>query len=200
MAATSHAEVVALYPEQIRAIDYLRHKGTLAARARLVEQLDAAFAEIDSLLASVSPERRVARPEGGGWCIHEIVDHLAVTHALAADELRGLLAGQRPANGPIPPGLQSDDPFAASWDEQLDRVRAAHRAFADAVRAADDAAPHDVRAPVEMVVKVPGEDGRPTPKFWVYELDWKAYAQAFRVHTIEHANQVKRILGERPAT
>ena len=49
------------------------------------------------------------------------------------------------------------------------------------------------KAPFVMVIKVPGPDG---PKIleWIDAVDWKAYAQALRVHTHEHCAQVERTI------
>jgi hypothetical protein len=41
-----------------------------------------------------------------------------------------------------------------------------------------------------MVVKVAGEAGDPRPLAWEEELDWKAFAQAFRSHTLGHRQQI----------
>jgi hypothetical protein len=42
-----------------------------------------------------------------------------------------------------------------------------------------------------MVVKVSGPDAAEAVE-WVEALDWKAYAQALRIHTHEHCAQVER--------
>ena len=52
-----------------------------------------------------------------------------------------------------------------------------------------------MRAPFVMVIKVTGEHG-PEILEWVEALDWKAYAQAIRVHTHEHQAQVERTIGQ----
>jgi hypothetical protein len=42
---------------------------------------------------------------------------------------------------------------------------------------------------VEIVVKVASQ-----PMHWVEHLDWKAFVQAIRVHTLEHHHQLQRTL------
>ncbi|MCC6155267.1 MAG: DinB family protein, partial [Candidatus Hydrogenedentes bacterium] len=185
---------MSLYPEQIRAIDFLRLKGTQAELPKLREQLVKAFVTLETLADDVPPAWRAVRPRGGAWSVHEVVDHLVATHRLAASELRELVAGRRPVGEPIAPGLVSDDPFAVTWDALVSQLREVHRDFLDAANAGEEDTPLDLRTPIVMVVKVPGADGKPTPIAWSYDLDWKAYVQAFRFHTLEHVEQIKRIL------
>ena len=53
-----------------------------------------------------------------------------------------------------------------------------------------------VRVPVMMAMKV-GEPGGPQDSVqWEEQLDWKAFAQTLRVHTIEHRSQIERTLLE----
>jgi hypothetical protein len=52
----------------------------------------------------------------------------------------------------------------------------------------------DARAPVVMVVNVKEPDGREAPLHWVEEVDWKAYAIIFRLHTLDHLSQTKKTL------
>jgi hypothetical protein len=197
MVSDSHTtDIISLYPEQVRALDYLRIKGTMAPRQRLKEQLAAAFVKLEGTVFDVPRAKRETRPCESAWSVHEILDHLVVTHERAVSELRDLIEGRRPAGEPIPPGLVSDAPFAATWDSLVERLRQVHRDFLDAVNGTDDGTALDVRAPIVMVVKVPGKDGKPTPISWTYELDWKAYGQAFRVHTLDHVEQIKRTLAE----
>ena len=42
-----------------------------------------------------------------------------------------------------------------------------------------------------MVIKVPGLNGAEVLE-WVEAVDWKAYAQALRIHAHEHRAQVER--------
>lgn len=190
----SDSDVISLYPEQVRAMDYLRLKGTVAPLAQLRSQIQAAFDKLESVIASVPPGLRQVAPADRAWTIHEILDHVVVCHEWAVRELRGLIAGTCPEGEPIPPGLVSAAPFETSWRSLEERLHSMHRDFLDAVNAADERVSLEVRAPVVMVVKVPGADGKPTPVAWTYDLDWKAYAQAFRVHTLEHVEQINRTL------
>ena len=184
-----------LRPEQRRALDYLRRKGTEATPAQLRDHLATTFHEFESLLAIVPPAWRAAPPGPGRWSAHEVVDHLVVSHRGAVEQLRLLLAGSRP-RAAVPPGLRSERPLDRSWDELFAELRAIHRAFVDLVTTAPENQSLDVKAPIAMVVKVPNDAGELTPLVWEHELDWKAFAQAFRSHTLEHRTQIARSLSE----
>jgi hypothetical protein len=69
-----------------------------------------------------------------------------------------------------------------------------HAGFLRLIDDASDDAPLDARAGVEMVVKVNGE-----PLHWLEQLDWKAFIQAIRVHTLEHREQLQRALATNAA-
>jgi hypothetical protein len=181
--------------EQIRLREYLRDKGDALPLAEVRARVAASFEAMEALLAPVSPERAAERPWPGEWSIHEVVDHLLLTHAPSLGELRDLLADRRPPGPPIPAGLQSADPFATPWREARAALAAEH---AEILRALDGArdAPTAARAPVIAVINVREPDGRPTPLHWVEEIAWKAYAVfAFRLHTLDHITQVKKLLG-----
>jgi hypothetical protein len=45
------------------------------------------------------------------------------------------------------------------------------------------------------VINVREADGRQVPLHWTEEIAWKAYAVfAFRLHTLDHITQVKKLL------
>lgn len=181
-------------PEQKRALDYLRRKGTEADRAALRDHVAGTFADFESFLSQVPVELRARQPEPGRWSVHEIVDHLVESHRPAAEQLAALIEGRRPEGGAIPASLQSDEPFARSWDELFGELQAIHRRFVDLLDRATDTAPGDITAPVMMVVKVSTEAGDKEATAWEEELDWKAFSQAFRAHTVEHRHQILRLL------
>jgi hypothetical protein len=186
--------------EQIRMREYLRDKGDGLPLAEVRGRVASAFETMEALLAPVSAATAAGRPLAGEWSIHEVVDHLVLTHAPSVGELVDLLAGRRPAGPPIPAGLQSPDPRSRPWDAL--RI-ALHTQHAAALRVLDGARdlPTDARAPVVAVVNVRGADGRDTPLHWEEEIAWKAYAVfAFRLHTLDHIGQVRKLLaaGKRP--
>lgn len=185
-----------LRPEQARALDYLRRKGTEAPVDRLHEHLAGTFRDIEALLDTVPPELRSAAPSPGRWSVHEIVDHLVESHRPAVEQLRCLVAGRRPPGEPIPASLQSPSPFDRTWEELVSELRAIHRSFLALTGGAAGDVSLDITAPVVMVVKAATEDGGTAPVAWEEELDWKAFVQAFRVHTVEHRAQILRTLGE----
>lgn len=180
-------------PEQARAIAYLQRRGTEANTKRLLSDIRSIFSEVESFLSKVPAHARAYRPRPGAWSIHEVVDHLIESHAPAVTELTHLLRGIRPENGPIPAHLQSAAPFSIPWDSLVEKLETVH---ADFLRALDnaDGAPVDVRAPVLLVVKTLAENGAPRSLEWIEELDWKAYVEAFRLHTVQHLEQMKRAL------
>jgi hypothetical protein len=179
---------------QARARSYFQSKGALAPSA-IRAQIAAAFDALDAVLASAPPGHVPRRPEPGEWSVGEVVDHLVETYRPGVDELRCLLAGQRPPGPPIPAALQSKAPLLRPWPWLLDELRRAHR---DVVELLDGVPPDfETRARVElvMVVNVTGDDGTVRPLHWIEELDWKAYAMAsWRLHAIDHMKQVRKVL------
>jgi DinB superfamily len=185
--------------EQVRMREYLRDKGDRLPLTEVRGRVAAAFNAMEVLLAPLSAEEAAARPWPREWTIHEVVDHLILTHAPSVDELRDLLAGRRPAGPPIPAGLQSPDPFARPWTALREALHAQH---ADALHVLDGArdVAIDARAPVVAVVNVRETDGRQVPLHWIEEIAWKAYAVfAFRLHTLDHIGQVKKLLAAQRA-
>ena len=131
----------------------------------------------------------------GEWTIQEIVDHLVETYRPGVDELRCLLAGQRPPGEPVPASLQSKAPHLRPWPWLLGEL---HRLNADVLGLLAAVPPQfetTARAPIVMVVNVPRPGGGFDPLHWVEDLDWKAYAIAsWRLHPIDHLNQAKKVL------
>jgi DinB superfamily len=179
---------------QDRAREYFRNKSTLAPSA-IRAQIVAAFDALDGVLASVPAGHVPRRPEPDAWSIAEVVDHLVETYRPGVDELRCLLAGQRPPGPPIPAALQSKAPLLRPWPWLLDELRRMHRDVVDLL----DGVPPDFETPARvelvMVVNVTGADGRSRPLHWIEAIDWKAYAMAsWRLHAIDHMKQVRKAL------
>ena len=183
-------------PEQTRVLDYLRGKGTEASIPELREHLAATFRKIEALLDAVPPELRSASPAPGRWSVHEVIDHLVESHRRSVEQLRFLVAGRRPISTAIPASLQSAAPLERPWDDLLAELRSIHRSFLDLVDGTSDGTSLEVTAPVVMVVKAATGDGGAVPLEWEEELDWKAFAQAFRGHTAEHRAQIERTLAD----
>ena len=141
-----------------------------AFTGRLLEDLD----RLENLLDEVSSEAASVRPPQGGWSVHEVVDHLLVSHRRALEQLRALLDG-RPPGDAVPPGLISDDPFARSWDVLVDELKQMHRDFRDTLAAVPDDFSTDAQADIFMVVKASEPDGSVTVLEWVQGFDWKAF-------------------------
>lgn len=183
----------ALRPEQLQALEYARRQGTEAPVEAIRAKAARTFGEIEALVAGV-PERATGiAPAPGKWSLHEIVDHLVVSHRRAVAELASLVAGEAPNGGPIPAGLVSPEPFARRWPALLADLQAVHRDVLRVLSSANDATPLAARAPVVMVVKCATE-GSLAPVEWIEAVDWKAYAILLRVHTLEHLQQAQRTL------
>jgi len=179
---------------QERARAYFRSKSALAP-AILREQIATAFNALDGVLAAVAPERAARRAIPGEWSIQEIADHLLETYRPGVDQLRCLLAGQRPPGEPIPASLQSKAPLLRPWAWLLDGLRRAHRDVMDLLVGVPEDFATAARAPFVMVVNIPGPGGAVRPLHWVEEADWKAYAIAsWRLHPIDHLNQARKVL------
>lgn len=187
---TQDAETLA----KSRAREYLSAKGTLVPGAVIHERVAAAFDALDTFLDRVPAERAALRPIAGEWSIQEIADHLLETHRPGLDELRCLLAGQRPPGEPIPAGLQSKAPRLRPWPWLLAELERLHRDIRDALGAVPPDFATEARAPLVMVVDMKEADGGTRPVHWVEELDWKAYAIVWRLHAIDHLNQAKKVL------
>ena len=177
-----------------RAREYFATSGTHAPPAQIHERVAAAFTALDAALTGVSAAEAARRPLAGEWSVQEVVDHLLETHRPGVDELRCLLAGQRPPGEPIPAALQSKAPHLRPWPWLLAEMRQVHATILDLLATATADTRLDVRAPIVMVVNVAGPDGEVAPLHWVEDLDWKAYAIVWRLHAIDHLKQIKKVL------
>jgi hypothetical protein len=178
---------------QAKAREYFRTRGTLADVPGIRAQIHAAFSAFEAAIEPLAAGPAARRALEGEWSVHEVVDHLVESHRAGLDELWCLLAGQRPPGDPIPAGLQSRTPWARPWPWLTRELRALHR---DLLAALDGVAPDfttEARVALVMVVNV--EDaGRRVPFAWVEDVDWKAYAIVFRLHALDHLNQVRKVL------
>lgn len=183
-----------LRPEQTKAKEYLDQQGSRRSATRIRERVGAAFTAIEEFLDGVSEsEARTPGLVAGEWTIQEIVDHLVETHQPSIVELRELLAGRSPVDGPIPASLQSPDPFSRRWPDFRDALKRVQAEAVEVLAAAPDS-PTDARAAVVMVINAKRADGTEEPLHWIEELDWKAYAIVFRLHVLDHLNQAKKVL------
>jgi hypothetical protein len=69
-----------------------------------------------------------------------------------------------------------------------------HAKILETLAAVPDGFETEARAPLVMVVNVRGADGTTAPLEWVEDLDWKAYAIAWRLHVVDHLNQARKVL------
>ncbi len=179
-----------MHDEQRRALDYLARKGTNAPVETLRAQLRGAFAQIETRFDEVSVARRGVAPGPGKWSAHQILDHLVLSHGPAVPQFASVLQGVTPGGVAIPANLQSADADRAPWDALRTRLGEIHAEFLSLIDGASDDVPLDAKAVVEIVVKV---DSRPL--HWLEDLDWKAFIQGVRVHTLEHLAQLERTVG-----
>ena len=179
---------------QERAREYFRSKAALSP-GTIREQIAAASTSLEGALAEVPAERARVRAIPDEWSVQEIADHLLETYRPGVDELRCLLAGQRPFGEPIPASLQSKAPLLRPWPWLLDQLGREHATVLDLLAAVPPDFVTDARAPIVMVVNVTGTDGGVRPLHWVEELEWKAYALvSWRLHAIDHLNQTRKVL------
>lgn len=183
-----------LRPEQTKAKEYLDQQGSRRSATQIRERVAAAFTAIEEFLDGVSEsEARTPGLVAGEWTIQEIVDHLVETHQPSIVELRELLAGRSPVDGPIPASLQSPDPFFRRWSDLRDALKRVQAEAVEVLAAAPDS-PTDARGAVIMVINAKRADGSEEALHWIEELDGKAYAIVFRLHVLDHLNQAKKVL------
>lgn len=184
------------HPEKIRALNYLKRKGSESPIELLRVRIAESFADLEAVIATVPLSLRKQSPGPGRWSAQEIVDHLIESDRPAIGQLEALLKGQKPETPAIPASLQSRDPLLPNWDELVVELARVHACLITLLEHASDSCSLEVRAPVTLVIKV-GEPGEKQDSLeWVEELDWKAFAQTLRVHTIEHRSQIERTLRE----
>lgn len=91
----------------------------------LDDQLQAAGRDAEVLVAGLSEELGIRRPEGEGWCVAECLDHLATGNRVYLDAMKEpidrALAQGRHRRGPAKPGfvgrlfIRSLEPPATRW-------------------------------------------------------------------------------------
>jgi hypothetical protein len=182
----------ALAEAQRKAREYLYANGTSAPLPSLRKRVGQAFERLETFLESVDAARAARVAWAGEWSLHEIADHVVETHRPSLAELRALLAGRRPAGGPVPAALQSAAlrPYA----DVLAEMKDIHADVMAALETARDDFATDARAPIVMVANATGAAGATVPVHWVEEFDWKAYAAVLRLHAIDHLHQAKKVL------
>ncbi|HVS82862.1 MAG TPA: DinB family protein [Pyrinomonadaceae bacterium] len=183
-------------PEQVRALAYLKRKGTDAPIELLRQRIADAFADFETMIASVPPSLHRRSPAPDRWSAQEVVDHLIESHRPAVAQLESLLKGLTPETGAVPASLQSTDPLSRNWDELVAELKHIHASLISLLEDASDSCSLEVRVPVTMVMKADDRLGRQGSVQWEEQLDWKAFAQTLRVHTIEHRSQIERTLRE----
>jgi hypothetical protein len=183
-------------PEQLRAKEYLRERGSRLPVAEIRERVAAAFAAVEAVLDPVSEATASVRAWPGEWSVKETVDHLVESHRAAVGELRDLLQGRRPAGAPIPAGLRSPDPQSRDWGHLVQDLKACHADVLALLAGERDDDPGPARAAAVLVVTVAEADGQTRALEWIEELDWKAYAVVFRLHALDHLAQIRRALRE----
>ena len=179
-------------PEQIRALAYLKRKGTGAPIELLRLRMADSFADFETMIASVPPSLRRRSPAPGRWSAQEVVDHLIESHRPAVAQLEALLKGLAPEGGAVPASLQSTDPLSRDWVELVTELKRVHASLISLLEQASDSCSLEVCVPVMMVLKDASQD----VVQWEEQLDWKAFAQTLRIHTIEHRFQIERTLSE----
>jgi hypothetical protein len=188
-----------LRPEQQRALDYVRRRGSEAPVAEIRERVAATYDTLDGLVATIPPNLAREHRSTSAWSIQEVVDHLVESDRPAVEQLAQLLAGQS-VDDAIPASLQSAAPLAKDWDDLRAQLRGIHRDLVSMLAALSGNEPTTATAPVQMVVKCAGPDGTLEPVAWLERFDWKAFAILLHAHNREHIAQIQRILAAPPAS
>jgi hypothetical protein len=80
-------------PEQVRALAYLKRKGTGAPIELLRQRIADVFADFETMTASVPPSLNRQSPAPDHWSAQEVIDHLIESHRPAVAQLESLLKG-----------------------------------------------------------------------------------------------------------
>ena len=177
-----------------KARDYLRSRGTLTPAATVTERIAEAFASLENFLDAAPADLVRRRAWAGEWTIQEIADHVLETHRPGLDELRCLLAGERPPGDVIPASLQSKAPHRRPWPWILRELKSVHADIVAELRGARPDFETDARAPLVMVINATDGSGDREVLEWVEDLEWKAYAITWRLHAIDHLHQARKVL------
>ena len=184
---------MSLLPEQIRALAYVRKRGTDAPVDSIRERVAATYAELDALVEGIAAPLALQVRNTSEWSIQEVVDHLVESDRPAVDQLGQLLRRQS-SGEPIPASLQSQHPRDLDWDTLRERLRTVHENLLALLANASDDIPLSATAAVQMVVKCADAEGNLRPVSWIEHFDWKAFAILLHAHNREHIAQVQRIL------
>jgi hypothetical protein len=187
---------MSLSPEQIRALAYVRKRGTDAPVDSIRERVTATYAELEALVDGIAAPVARQSPSATEWSVQEVVDHLVESDRPAVDQLNQLLGGQS-SGEPIPASLQSQHPLDLDWDALRQRLRTVHENLLVLLANANDDIPLSATAAVQMVVKCADAEGNLRPVSWVEHFDWKAFAILLHAHNREHIAQIQRILSAR---
>jgi hypothetical protein len=187
-----------LAPEQLKALAYLRTRGTEEPMAAVRDRVGRAFADLETALACLDETTARRAPAPSKWCAQEVVDHLIESHRPAIDQLAAMIAGRRPEGDPIPASLLSAEVMVKSWGRLVADLHDVHRHFLAVLDQASDTCDLSVTTPVVMVVKVATPDGGLETREWLHELGFKAYAVALAAHTREHQAQIARAVESTP--
>ena len=182
-----------LLPEQLRALGYVRKRGTEAALDSIRTRVASTYAEFEALVEALPAETAREHRNTSMWSIQEVVDHLVESDRPAVQQLAHLIAGQS-VDTPIPASLQSARPLDLDWTALLREFRRVHQDILHLLATATDDLPTTATAPVQMVVKCADPDGILKPVSWLERFDWKAFAILLHAHNREHIAQVRRIL------
>lgn len=182
-----------LRPEQQRALDYARRRGTEAPLDAIRERVAATYDTLDALVATIGADVAREHRVTSAWSIQEVVDHLVESDRPAIEQLAQLLAGND-VGEPIAASLQSAVPLAKDWSELRAQLRGIHHDLVAMLAAASGDEPTSATAPVQMVVKCARADGSLEPVSWLERFDWKAFAILLHAHNREHIAQIQRIL------
>lgn len=176
---------------QERAVRYLRRRGQESAAADVVDRLRAAYQELDDFNAGLTEAQARQAPGPGEWSVSDLADHLLESERAGLDELRCLVAGERPPGPPVPASLRSKAPHLRPWAWLRLELAQVHADILEVAAAGGDADPAEASAEIVLVVL----DDAGAEVEWNIEADWRTYCACLRVHALEHLAQAKRAVG-----
>ncbi len=127
----------------------------MSRRSVLMEALEATPRDLSRSLRRVNPAAALARPDPAGWCIADVVAHLADMELRYLERLRRVLAEENPTVPALDPRPELHEVATRPLDELLGQFlegRAATLAFLAGLAQRDWGRPlvHEVQGPTRL--------------------------------------------------
>jgi len=158
-------------------------------KATLLEKLQSAYEQLNTLLATLSEEQKTAPGVNGSWSVKDNLAHITAWQYLLPARVQSWITGQKPVE--FMPEFKTEDEvnefiYQQNKDRPLPEVEAAfHGSYRRAFAAVESVSEEALNTPV----KSEGES-RSAP-VWRY-INGEIYE-----HYEEYGNMIRRWLGER---